>query len=309
MRRSTYSKLTLNHVVGLAAPHTWVASVFPVLLGSALARALESSFSWLLFLLMLPAAILLQSSVNTINDYYDFIKGNDKLENSGDPTDAVLVYNNLAPRQVQRLGFCFMGAAVLLGLYPVYVGGIVTLVIGLSGCLVIIAYSAGKKPISHLPLGEIVSGTVMGALITAAVFSAFTGYVTGEVFVLSLPLVFAIALIMMTNNICDIERDTPIGRRTLPVLLGRPRARMLYRCSAAIWLALIILCTAVRFRGSLIQTGVLLTAAFPIWRRLFTIALTPEQRGPAMGTIVTTNLCANTIYVVGIVMQCIIRNS
>ena len=309
MRRSTYSKLTLNHVVGLAAPHTWVASVFPVLLGSALARALGGSFSWLLFLLMLPAAILLQSSVNTINDYYDFIKGNDRLENSDDPTDAILVYNNLDPRQVQRLGFCFMGAAVLLGLYPVYVGGIVTLAIGFSGCLVIIAYSAGPKPISHLPLGEIVSGTVMGALITAAVFSAFTGYVTVDVLVLSLPLVFAIALIMMTNNICDIERDTLTGRRTLPVLLGRPRAKIFYRLCVLVWLHLNIICIAAHFRGSFVPVSIMLLVMFPLWRRLLRLPLTPEQRGPSMGTIVTTNLCANTIYVAGIVLQFIMHNS
>ncbi|MCL1905979.1 MAG: prenyltransferase [Clostridiales bacterium] len=302
---AVYGKLTLKHALGLAAPHTWVASVFPVLLGAALAFAKAGSFPLPVFALVLMASVLLQASVNTINDYYDFIKGNDRLENSGDPADAILVYNDLDPEQVRRLGFCFMVAAVLLGLYPVYLGGIVTLVIGVCGCLVIVAYSAGKTPISYLPLGEIVSGLVMGGLITAAVFSSLTGYMAGDIFFLSTPLILGIGLIMMTNNICDIERDAPTGRRTLPLLLGRPLARVVYRCCVGLWLLLVVLCIALRFRGGLIPVSMLLLAAFPLWRRLICLPFTPEQRGPAMGAIVKANLYAGTLYVAGILIHAI----
>jgi 1,4-dihydroxy-2-naphthoate octaprenyltransferase len=201
------------------------------------------------------------------------------------------------------LGFGFMAAAVLLGLYPVYRGGFVTLIIGLCGCAVIVAYSAGKKPISYRPFGEVVSGTVMGGLITMAVFSAFAGYVSWEAFFLFAPLIFGIGLIMMTNNICDIERDAPTGRRTLPVLLGRPRARVVYLCSAALWLLLIIVCVAARFRGGLLPVCLLLLAAFPVWRRLARLTLTPQRRGPCMGTIVLANLCANSAYVAAVLIH------
>ncbi|MCL1836427.1 MAG: prenyltransferase [Treponema sp.] len=293
----------MKHAVGLAAPHTWPASILPVLLAAAMAMAYEGAFPPLVFVLVLFAAVLLQASVNTINDYYDFVKGNDGVENSNDPNDAILVYNNVNPKHVRLLGFGFMAAALLLGVYPVYRGGLVTLAIGICGCLVIVAYSAGKKPISHLPLGEIVSGGVMGFLITAAVFSALTGYVAVKIFLLSVPLFLGIALIMMTNNICDIERDIPIGRRTLPVLLGRRRARAVYLCCAAIWLAAVIACTAFDFRRGLVLVLPLLAAAFPIWRRLARLPYTPDQRERCMGAIVTANVCANTSYVAGIVMH------
>jgi len=300
---TTYSKLTAKHALCLAAPHTWPASVFPVLLGTALAVALDGSFSWPLFVLVLAAAILLQSSVNTINDYYDFIKGNDRIENSDDPNDAILVYNNVDPRQVQKLGFGFMAAAILLGIYPVYRGGLITLAIGACGCLVIIAYSAGKKPISHWPLGEIVSGTVMGGLITVAVFSVFTGYAGWQILFLSAPLILGIGLIMMTNNTCDIERDAATGRQTLPVLLGRPRARTVYLCCALLWLLLMIVIAAIHFRGGLLLLCLLLAATFPLWWRLARLPLTPQQRGRCMGAIVITNICAHTAYVAAILMH------
>jgi len=249
----SYTKLNIRHVIGLACPHTWVASIFPVLLGAVLAFALAGEFSWFVFALLVMACVLLQSSVNTLNDYFDFVKGNDLVENSDDPDDAVLVYNNLDPRQVRRLGFYFMAAAVLLGIYPVYRGGLVTLLIGLCGCLIVLFYSSGRKPISHLPLGEIVSGTVMGGLITVAAFSAFTTYAKWEVLYLAAPLFFAISLIMMTNNTCDIERDALIGRKTLPILLGRSRVKSIYRGSVIHRIFLVIVSTYSHFRGGLMQ--------------------------------------------------------
>jgi 1,4-dihydroxy-2-naphthoate octaprenyltransferase len=299
---TTYARLTFKHAVNLAAPHTWPASIFPVLLGAGLALAYAGSFSLAIFMPVLAASILLQASVNTINDYYDFVKGTDLEENSDDPDDAVLVYNNVNPRHVRRLGFGFMAAAVLLGLYPVYRGGLVTLIIGACGCLVIVVYSAGKKPLSYLPLGEIVSGTVMGGLITVAVFSALSGYAGYEIFLLSIPLILGIGLIMMTNNICDIERDSLVGRRTMPVLLQRRRARVVYLCCSALWLISIIVCVAVRFQGGLVLL-LLIPLTFPVWRRLAGSPLTPERRRECMGAIITANLCANSVYVAAVLMH------
>ena len=298
-----YTRLTLKHALGLAAPHTWPASIFPVLLGTALSVALAGFFSWLIFVLVAIAAILLQSSVNTINDYYDFLKGNDSKANSDDPQDAVLVYNNIDPKTVRRLGFSFMAAAVVLGIYPVYRGGLVTLVLGMTGCLVIIAYSVGKKPISYRPWGELVSGTVMGGLLTLAVFSSFTGYAKPKLFFLAIPLIFGIGLIMMTNNICDIEKDAPIGRKTLPLLLGRFRAKAVYLCCLGLWLLSTVVITAMHFSGGLWPLCLLLLIIAPLWLRLARLSYTPEQRKQCMGVILLANLCVNTTYVAVIILH------
>ena len=45
---------------------------------------------------------------------------------------------------------------------------------------------------------------------------------------------------MLTNNTCDVEKDIESGRKTLPVLLGRSRARTLYHALVWIWIALVI---------------------------------------------------------------------
>ena len=53
---------------------------------------------------------------------------------------------------------------------------------------------------------------------------------------------------MMTNNTCDIEKDIPVGRQTLPAKLGREKARNAYHALVVAWLAAIMVLMA-RFHG------------------------------------------------------------
>ena len=66
----------------LAAPHTWPAAIMPELVAAACALAntgsLDVGMAWLLLLI----CILMQASVNTFNDYFDFIKGTDTAEDN-----------------------------------------------------------------------------------------------------------------------------------------------------------------------------------------------------------------------------------
>jgi 1,4-dihydroxy-2-naphthoate octaprenyltransferase len=295
-----YRRMTFKNALGLAAPHTWAASVFPVLLGSLLSVALAGRFDPLVFPPLLGAAVLLQSSVNTINDYYDFIKGVDLRENSDEPADAVLIYNDINPKRVLLLGALYMGAAMLFGIYPIYRGGFCTLLLGAVGCLTVVAYSAGKRPVSYLPLGELVSGGVLGGLLTAAAFSAFTGRVDPRVFPLSAPLIIGIGLIMMTNNTCDIERDRRSGRRTLPALLGRTRARRLYRLLAGLWILSILASTAVCFLRGAPAACLVLALSGPAMLRLFRAPLVPRRRGACMAAVMRAVVWTSCSYLAGI---------
>jgi 1,4-dihydroxy-2-naphthoate octaprenyltransferase len=301
-----YQRVSPKNALELAAPHTWPASVFPVLLGTLLSIAASRRFDPIVFLPLLAAAVLLQSSVNTINDYFDFLKGTDLRENSDDPSDAVLIYNNVNPKHVLRLGAAYMAAAALFGLYPIYRGGPYTLLLGAVGCVVIVAYSAGKRPISHLPLGELVSGVVMGALLTAAAFSAFTGRIDREVWFFASPLVVGIGLIMMTNNSCDIERDARSGRRTLPSLLGRTRARRLYRLLAVIWVLLIAASMLVGFPKGALTVCICLAMSGPPMLRLLRSPLIPELRGQCMGAVMSAMIWLSCSYLAGIAAHIIL---
>lgn len=301
MERLEYRRLTAKDAINLAAMHTWPASVFPAALGALLSVGLTGRFSLPMFALSLAAVVLMQSSVNTINDYYDFVRGNDRPEDEVDPSDAVLVHNNINPQSVFRLGLGFLGAALLCGVWPAVRGGAFVLGAGLFGGLVILLYSAGRRPISFLPLGEVVSGTVMGGLIPAAVFAAINGYVSVRVFLLTAPLVLGVGLIMMTNNLCDMERDAPAGRHTLPLVLGRGRAAAVYRGTAVLWFAFTFALVALFFpKGALVSAAVLVCATGS-FLRILRAPLTQAARGPCMGAILKGNLWLGSAYLLGIV--------
>ncbi|MBE6032796.1 MAG: prenyltransferase [Firmicutes bacterium] len=215
-----YQKLTPKAVKELAAPHTWPAGIFPVLLSGVFCFFVFDAFRPVIFILALCISILLQSSVNTLNDYFDFVKGNDTEENFDDETDASIIYNRLNPKTALLVGLVFFGLALIGGIVLIWQCGWPLLVIAIVAALAIFFYSGGPKPISYLPFGELVSGVVMGGFLPLAVVYALTGQLYWMIFLHMLPLILIIAMIMLTNNTCDIERDIVAGRRTLPVLTG-----------------------------------------------------------------------------------------
>lgn len=236
MNTAKYDPLTFKTAIGLAAPQTWAATVAPVLTAGACSLNRQGSFDVFLFYLTLVAALLMQSSVNTLNDYYDYKKGTDNSHNSPDPEEAVLVYQHLSPGVVLALALGFLGAAALMGLYVTFRRGLVPMGIGCIGGLVILLYSGGIVPISYLPVGELVSGFVMGGLLPLAVVNVLTGELELGTLYHMVPLMLGVGLIMYTNNISDIEKDQAAGRMTLPVCLGRKKAGDLYRCLLIVWI-------------------------------------------------------------------------
>ena len=292
---TTYERFTLRMALNLAAPHTWPASIVPALVATC-AAALVQPISLSMALVLLVIVVLMQASVNTFNDYYDYVTGTDSEDDNVDASDAVLVYNDVNPNSALALAVGMLGVAFVLGVYAIVQAGFVPLVIALVGAAFVVLYSAGKSPISYLPLGEVVSGVVMGALIPLAIYQVLTGILDFTVLLWSIPMVIGIGLIMFTNNTCDIERDIPAGRRTLPIVLGRPRAVALYRALLVVWIADIVLNVAVWFTSGLIIVPFMLLAAYPLVKAVFTNSFTPERRLQAMPQILSVNVVLGAFY-------------
>lgn len=92
-----YRPLTPRLALNLAAPHTWAASVFPALFADFYCWQQGLGLTWFKGIMLLAACIFLQSAVNTLNDYFDFIKGADSADDHVEVSDAVLIYGNVAP--------------------------------------------------------------------------------------------------------------------------------------------------------------------------------------------------------------------
>ena len=298
----SFRRLSPKMALELAAPHTWPAAILPVLLAVVLAVADSAPVSITLTCTLLLICILMQSSVNAINDYYDFVKGTDTLENQDDPTDAVLVYNAVNPRSALflSLGFLLLGAC--LGVYVVALAGWIPLAIGIFGALVIVLYSAGKNPLSYLPIGEYVSGITMGVLIPSASYIALTNDFSWRLVVFAIPVALGIGLIMFTNNTCDIDKDIDAGRKTQSVLLGHARARKAYHIVMYAWLFCIVLVLALYLPRGLLIVPFMLTILYPTFKNLYTNPLEPSSRGQAMGLCLNLNIGLGAFYFIAILV-------
>lgn len=280
----------------IAAPHTWPAAILPALIAMAYAAANGYTVSAVMALVLLAICILMQAAVNTFNDYYDYVKGSDSAEDNVDPTDAVLVYNNVNPRSALMLAVGFLVVAFALGAYVIWQAGWIPLVIGIVGAIVVVLYSAGKTPISYLPIGELMSGFVMGGLIPLACYQALTKCFDPLMLVWALPTIIGVGLIMLTNNTCDVEKDIESGRKTLPVLLGRSRARALYHALVWIWIALIIVNVLIWFSGGWPVLVFMLAASIPLLKALLSNPLAPPARIGAMAQICSVNIALGAFY-------------
>lgn len=253
--------------------------------------------SILLALILLAICILMQSAVNVLNDYFDFKKGTDSAENSSDDAfDAVLVYNNLNPKSVCSLAIGFLIVAAGMGFYLVYLTGWILLVIGLIGALIVFLYSGGKTPISYMPIGELVSGFVMGGLIPLACCYTLSGVFEPLVLLVALPFIFGIGMILFTNNTCDIEKDINAQRKTISVVLGRDMAPNYYHVAILVWIVLIAVLVGLFYPAGMLIVMIMVLAAFPVLRAILNNPLNQKTRDAAMSQIVMLNVILGAFY-------------
>lgn len=309
----SYKPFSLKAALELASPPTWVASIGPCFIAGAFAvccalqfSALQpgedpaliaqmgvvldwrSALSWVLILL---CSVLMQSATNTLNDYQDYKNGLDTAETILDETDASIVYNRINPRSALHFANGLLAVAAVLGALVIVLSGSITLlVLGLVSALVVVLYSFGPKPISSLPVGEAVSGIVMGGILTCATFYATTLSFAPVVLAVAVLPTISIAQIMLTNNTCDRERDLSVGRKTLPGRIGLKRSRSLNAglgMFTYVWLALVMVWAGL-YWGVLVALAGLL-GGLPKINRLLKGPYDLQNRQLMMGTVVSYN--------------------
>lgn len=232
-------RITVRVAISMTTPGAVLLSATaPALLGVLLAsETLGTAPSLGLSALLVLIPTLMNAAVDVLNDYYDYVRGNDTAQNIVSESDAPLAYHRVAdPRPALWLGMALLVAAALMGVYVVWRTGLIPAVIGLAGMLILLTYSGGKLPTSHLPIGEALAGFTMGGLVPLGVYAALTGRVDGVILYRCIPMMFIVSQFMLVNNTCDMERDRLAGRRTLPILIGRAAAQRLADVCSVLWM-------------------------------------------------------------------------
>ncbi|MEW5940374.1 MAG: UbiA family prenyltransferase [Chloroflexota bacterium] len=212
------------------------ASLVPVLIGAAWvsAKGLASPFSWTIFLLTLFGAAAMQIAANTLNDYFDWTSGTDKVNNdyflpfSGGSRSMEL--GLISERGMLTVGLTALGLASALGLIVTYLSRQPTLIlIGLIGAFSSYFYTAPPLRLAaRKGFGELLIGLNFGPLMTAGTVIALTGKVTWEAFAIGLPVGLLTTAILWINQFPDEASDRVSGKHNLVVVLGKERARWGY---------------------------------------------------------------------------------
>ncbi len=213
-------------------PLTLPLSASPVLVGAALALMSKETLNWMLLLATMIAAIAIQAGTNLLNDAEDFERGNDTLERRGPPRVTAKGWASAGEvRSAATLSFMISG---LCGLYLISHGGWPIFWVGLLSILAGIAYSAGPRPISHTPFGELFVFVFFGIVAVAGTSYLQTGELTSTALLLGAIMGSYASAVLHTNNTRDIVEDTKAGRRTLAIVLTEFGHRQYERPSRAL---------------------------------------------------------------------------
>ena len=199
-------------------PKTLLASVVPVMVGTALAINVDK-FNLLVTLVALVCSLLIQIGTNFTNDLYDFYKGADTVSRKGPVR--VLAAGLISVKEMKTGIIIAFLSAFILGLYLVYIGGIIILAIGVLSILAGIAYTAGPYPLAYKGLGDIFVFMFFGLIGTMGTFYLQANELSLAAFLSSIPVGSLITNILVVNNYRDIETDRIAGKNTLAVKLGK----------------------------------------------------------------------------------------
>jgi 1,4-dihydroxy-2-naphthoate polyprenyltransferase len=215
---------TARQWLGGARPRTLPAAIVPVLVGSGVAAGYRLFSPWRATL-ALAVALALQVGVNYANDYSDGVRGSDEARVG----PVRLVAAGLAtPQRVRTAALTCFAVACGAGFVLAAVTSWWLLLVGAAAMAAAWTYTGGRHPYGYHGLGEVAVFAFFG--VAAVVGTAYVqmGRLAWLAVAASIPVGLLACALLVINNLRDIPSDTAAGKRTLAVLIGDQRTRLLY---------------------------------------------------------------------------------
>lgn len=215
----------INIWILAARPKTLPAAFVPVIVGSS-AASFNGKFNFLAALVALICSILIQIGTNFSNDLYDHLKGADGKNRKGPMR--VIASGLITLKEMQIAIALVFSATFFIGLYLVWLGGTIILVIGILSILSGMAYTAGPYPLAYNGLGDIFVFLFFGFVGTVGTYYVHTLEFTMLPVLASIPVGALITNILVVNNYRDIDEDKLTGKQTLAVKFGKTFSKLQY---------------------------------------------------------------------------------
>jgi len=208
-----------------ARVHTLPAAIVPVLVGSALAEA-DDVFRWDAFALALVAALAIQVAANFANDASDARRGADSGDRLGPPRMVAL--GEITSRQMWTAVVFALSVAAAAGIWLTAIAGPVVLVVGVVSVVAMLGYVGGPVPYGYRGLGEVFVFVFFGVVATVGSRYIHDMTAPSAAWLLSIPIGMLVTAILVANNYRDLATDKAAGKRTLAVIIGPAKTRVLF---------------------------------------------------------------------------------
>lgn len=295
---------TIKPLFGPMRPPFLILTPACILLGVGTAISATHSVNWLHAALVLIGALCAHISVNTFNEYFDFKSG---LDFKTRPTPfsggsgALPAHPELA---LPALAMACITFAItgLVGLYFLSLRGLALLPIGLLGLFLLFAYTPWLTRNPFLCL--IAPGLGFGPLMVLSTHFALAGRYTPTAMVASLVPFFLVSNLLLLNQFPDVEADRSIGRKHLPIVIGRRASSLVY----GLFLLLAYLTIGLSVVAGLLPPASLIglltaTLAIPAGIKAFRDAEDVEKLLPAMGWNILINLVTPVLVSIGLFIR------
>jgi 1,4-dihydroxy-2-naphthoate polyprenyltransferase len=259
-----------------ARPRTLPAAVSPVLAGTGVAVYAgaweDGQDAWWKALLALLVSLALQVGVNYANDYSDGIRGTD-----ADRVGPMRMVGSgaAAPGAVKRAAFLAFAVAAIAGLVLAATTAWWLVGVGLVCVLAAWFYTGGSRPYGYLGLGEVMVFVFFGLVAVVGTTYVQTGTWEPAALYAAVGIGALACAILVANNLRDIPTDTVAGKRTLAVVLGDRRTRLLYAALVVLAAAAVLAVAAATSWCALVGLG-FLAPALPATRTVLGGATGPR---------------------------------
>ncbi|QIA07582.1 1,4-dihydroxy-2-naphthoate polyprenyltransferase [Draconibacterium halophilum] len=217
-----------------------------ILMGSALA-AFWHGFDWIIFILAMLTATLIQVFSNFANDYGDFQKGTDNHQRLG-PT-RTMQGGEITISEMKTGMFIITGLSFVLGTFLVFAGTwhnsptafFVFIALGILALLAAYFYTAGKRSYGYIGLGDLFVFLFFGLLPVIGVFYLHNNTIETAVWLPAISMGLFSTGVLNLNNTRDIENDMQSKKITIAVKLGPIKSRIYHTLLILLaWLTLIV---------------------------------------------------------------------
>jgi 1,4-dihydroxy-2-naphthoate octaprenyltransferase len=287
----------------------WFAETRPqFLLLSVVLAFLGSSIAWYdgyfhlgYALLAFFGLLLCHISVNVLNDYFDYTSGID-LEVRRTPFSGgsgILPALLLKPRQVFWFGLVSFLLAVPIGVYFVFARGWDLLPLLMVAAVCTVLYT---PLLTRLGWPEWAPGVGLGALPVLGTYFIQTTVYTIPAVIASIPSGILVHNLLLLNEFPDVKADKKAGRRTLPIVMGKKNAGIVYSALTIVVYLWVIAWVAA---GKMPVFCLLALLTLPLAVKAIRGALKPENMGrlvPAMASNVLVVLLTQLLLGIGYIL-------